>query len=158
MIFKLNEETKLGGLTKTLTVQHDAHINDRPWIANTTKSNNGDGQPIYRFKDGLSFANTPNPYRGDVVEITPADTFKAGDRAPFAIGVPGAVWGGSKDDILTKGISANGTWTVEFARRLNTGNPDDIKLVPGQAATFVVVVRDDAKGYALSAPVTLNLE
>lgn len=155
MIFKLDPQIAASGLGKKLTVQHDAHTNPKPWVTNTTKDGAAATRPIYRFRDGLNFANTPNPTLDDVVEIGANDVFKAGEQAPFVIGVKGAAWGGSKDDIMTRGKNAGGVWTVEFSRKLNTGYPDDIKLTPGKAATCVVVIRDDHKGYATSVPVTL---
>jgi hypothetical protein len=155
MIFQLDKEAAALGTGRKLTLQHDEHPNSKPWLTNTTKSGDTATQPIYRFKTGLNFTNTPNPTMDDVVQITAQDTFRAGEQAPFVIGVKGAVWGGSKDDVLTHGKSARGVWTVEFSRKLDTGYDDDIKLVPGQPATFVVIVRDDNKGYGESVPVTL---
>lgn len=35
---------------------------------------------------------------------------------------------GSRADIRAKGLWKDGTWTVEFARRLNTGHADDVKF------------------------------
>ena len=39
---------------------------------------------------------------------------------------------GSRGDIKAKGLWQNGSWTIEFSRKLNTGNSDDIKLIPGE--------------------------
>jgi hypothetical protein len=153
MIFSLNAKNKENTQDEVLTVEHDASINNKPWVSNTSK----DGQPVYRFKDGLNYENTPNPYMDDVIEIETGDAFKTGDIAPFIIGVKGAAFGGSRDDILTKGKNVSGSWRVEFARALDTGNQDDVKLDPAKTATFVIVVRDDGKGYAVSRPVTLTL-
>ncbi len=156
MIFALDEQTKLGGLTKTLTVRHDAHTNSTPWIRNEATVN-GSAVPKYKYKAGFDINNTPRPYEDQVEAITDYSTFKAGDRAPYVVGIRGATWGGSKDDIRTKGRRSAGDWQVEYARALDTGHADDIKLVPGETVTFIVVLRDDAKGYAISAPVTLRL-
>jgi hypothetical protein len=139
-----------------MTIQHDQHDNQTPWIKNET-SVNGQDAPKYMLKPGLSIDTTPRPYEEDVTEVTDYTAFKAGDRAPFVVGIKGAAWGGSKDDIIPKGKNVNGVWLVEFARALDTGHDDDVKLIPAKNATFVIVVRDDGKGYAVSRPVTLKL-
>lgn len=157
MVLKLDPTTAYAGLTNALTVQNDKSPRPKPWVTNMKPGPSGTREPVYRLKDGLTLENTPKPFMEDVVEITPGTTFKAGDRAPFVIGVKGATWGGSRDDIITHGTWNNGVWTVEFSRALDTGNNDDVKLAKGEPATFVVVVRDDHKGYVLSAPVTLKL-
>jgi hypothetical protein len=154
MIFKY---TEVPGEPPAVTVQHDANPNGKPWIRNEVFKN-GVAMPLYRYKKGLTLENTPRPYMEDVEPILDGMDFSAGDRAPFVIGIKDAVWGGSKDDILTKGVNNNGTWNVEFSRKLNTGNPDDIKLETGKTASFFLVIRDDAKGYATSLPLTLNFK
>jgi hypothetical protein len=156
MIFTLDKTTNYDNATKTLAVQHDAHDNQTPWIKNET-SVNGQDAPKYMLKPGLDITTTPRPYREDVVEVTDYASFKAGDRAPFVVGIKGAAWGGSKDDIIPKGKNVNGVWLVEFSRALDTGHDDDVKLSTAKTATFVIVVRDDGKGYAVSRPVTLKL-
>ena len=153
MIFKYNNNPT----DAAITVQHDASQTGKPWIKNEAVVN-GKTVPMYKYKAGLDLTNTPRPYMDQVEPITDYTSFKAGDQAPYVVGIRGAKWGGSKDDIETKGINTAGNWTVEFARRLDTGNADDIKLVPGKTAIFAVIIRDDAKGYALSAPVALGLE
>jgi hypothetical protein len=151
MIFKYNNNP----VNPAITVQHDASVNGKPWIRNE-KPVDGKMLPIYRYKAGKTLANTPRPFMDDVEPITDYAAFHAGDQEPYVIGIKGAVWGGSKDDIRTKGINTGGAWTVEFARALSTGNADDIRLIPGQTATFAVIVRDDHKGYAVSLPATLR--
>ena len=151
MIFRLDPRSAYPGVPAELTVQHDASLRSKPWVTNK----GSDGRPMYRLKDGLTMDNTPRPFMEDVVAINPGDVFEAGQREPFVVGVKGATWGGSKDDIITHGTWKDGVWTVEFSRKLDTGFADDIKFVPGSAATFAVIVRDDSKGYAESVPVTL---
>jgi hypothetical protein len=60
---------------------------------------------------------------GDTVEKkqTAPSTYQ-GERLPQY--VPGAPRG-SAADVRAKGVWANGRWTLEFERRLDTGNPDD---------------------------------
>ncbi len=153
MIFKASEKSG----EKALTVQHDSYNGGKPWIKNETIVN-GNTVPMYKYKAGLNLDNTPRPYMEDVEVITDYASFRPGDRAPYVVGIKGAKWGGSKDDIITKGTNDNKTWTVEFARKLDTGNSDDVKLISGDDTTFAMIVRDDGKGYAISGPVTLRLE
>lgn len=154
MIFKTNIQP--GGSAR-LTVQHDAYTNGKPWIKNVTKVN-GETVPMYKYKEGLNPENTPRPYQEDVELITDYSSFKAGGKAPYVIGIKDATWGGSKDDIVTKGINDGTSWTIEFARKLDTGYPDDIEFdvkSPSDYA-FVVIVRDGGKGYAIGSPVFLK--
>lgn len=44
----------------------------------------------------------------------------------------------SRGDIKAKGIWNNGFWTIEFQRKLDTGNPDDIQFIPTQQYLFGV--------------------
>lgn len=152
MIFSTSNKPGVKGLV----VQHDAYANGKPWIKNETTID-GKTVPLYKYKAGLTMDTTPRPYMEDVELITNYAAFKPGDRAPYVIGIKGATWGGSKDDILTKGTNANGTWTVEFARALDTGHADDVRLILGEDTSFGVIIRDDGKGYAISGPVTLSL-
>ena len=45
---------------------------------------------------------------------------------------------GSRSNVRAKGIWHNGTWTIEFKRKLVTGNRDDIQFTPGQKYLFGV--------------------
>jgi hypothetical protein len=46
---------------------------------------------------------------------------------------------GSRADVTAKGMWKNGRWTIEFARRLTTGNDDDVDFRPiSQSYTFGV--------------------
>jgi hypothetical protein len=153
MIFKVSGKPG----ENALVVQHDAYPNGKPWIKNETTID-GKRVPQYKYKAGLTMDTTPRPYMEDVELIADYSTFKPGDRAPYVVGIKGATWGGSKDDIITKGDNVNGAWTVEFARALDTGNPDDVRLVLGDETSFAIIVRDDGKGYAISGPVTLRFE
>jgi len=64
---------------------------------------------------------TPGSYQGDeIVGLKP--------RTPE----------GSRADVEAKGVWADGRWTIEFARRLDTGNEDDLALKPGNSYNFGV--------------------
>lgn len=45
---------------------------------------------------------------------------------------------GSLSDVKAKGIWNSGIWTIEFSRKINTGNPDDINFAraPGLSVSF----------------------
>jgi hypothetical protein len=45
---------------------------------------------------------------------------------------------GSRADVRAKGVWSNGQWTIEFARKLNTGHDDDVAFTPGGAHLFGV--------------------
>ncbi|MCP4753947.1 MAG: hypothetical protein GY866_23940 [Proteobacteria bacterium] len=45
---------------------------------------------------------------------------------------------GSRADIWAKGIWANGEWTIEFGRKLNTGHKDDVQFEIGKLYPFGV--------------------
>ncbi|MCU7929320.1 MAG: hypothetical protein KZQ90_00850 [Candidatus Thiodiazotropha sp. (ex Codakia rugifera)] len=46
--------------------------------------------------------------------------------------------GGSRSDILAKGVWAEGVWRVEFMRKLDTGHGDDVIFKPGEVYQFGV--------------------
>lgn len=43
---------------------------------------------------------------------------------------------GSRGDVRAKGSWIDGMWTVEFARKLDTGHDDDVKFVPGAGRKY----------------------
>jgi hypothetical protein len=45
---------------------------------------------------------------------------------------------GSRADVRAKGHWHAGEWTIEFSRRLDTGNPDDVALQPGGVYLFAI--------------------
>lgn len=53
------------------------------------------------------------------------DTFSVGARVPAVLVAPSV---GDRGDVKARGTWRNGTWTVEFARRLVTGSPFDAVL------------------------------
>jgi hypothetical protein len=98
------------------------------------------GVPRWRLKPGLTVENAPYPQLDQVEEISDYSIFRAGDRIPYIIFHPlDTPWGGSRDDLKAKGIWQDGRWTVEFARKLNTGHNDDIrfKATPGETRYYV---------------------
>ncbi len=53
---------------------------------------------------------------------------------------------GSRGDVRAKGQWADGVWTIEFARALNTGSDDDLAFAPGGRYAFVVSCYEMAGG------------
>jgi len=52
---------------------------------------------------------------------------------------------GSAADVQCKGAWAGGKWTVEFRRKLNTGNKDDTAFAAGKEVQFAVATFDKAE-------------
>lgn len=53
---------------------------------------------------------------------------------------------GSRADVRAKGHWENGGWTIEFARRLDTGHADDVRFVVGETYLFGVSLYEMAGG------------
>jgi hypothetical protein len=67
---------------------------------------------------------------------------------------------GSSADVQAKGDWANGKWTVEFKRKLNTGHKDDTVLAAGKSLGIAVATFDKAeKGdHMVSKVITLKIQ
>ncbi|MDP2706633.1 MAG: ethylbenzene dehydrogenase-related protein, partial [Burkholderiales bacterium] len=69
--------------------------------------------------------------------------------------------GSAADNANVKGTWSNGTWTVVWARPLDTGHPQDDKILKaGGAYTVGFAVHDDnitTRGHHVSFPVTIGL-
>jgi Ethylbenzene dehydrogenase len=67
---------------------------------------------------------------------------------------------GSAADVEAKGEWADGKWTVEFKRKLNTGHKDDTVFVVGKSLSFAVAVYDkNEKGdHDISKPILLKIQ
>ncbi len=77
---------------------------------------------------------------GDTVEVQQsAPTAFKGERVPrYSAGRPTL----SAADVKAKGSWADGKWTVEFSRRLNTGQPDDTLFDVARTYRMAVSVHD----------------
>jgi hypothetical protein len=77
---------------------------------------------------------------GDTVEKKQAaPATKGADKVPqYLAGVPT----GSAADVKAKGAWADGWWTLELERKLDTGHPDDTKFVIGQAYKMAISTHD----------------
>jgi hypothetical protein len=81
----------------------------------------------------------------------------AGDLIPrYSASVPS----GSMADVTAKGAWKEGFWTVEFSRRLSTGDPADAVFGPGSETSFSIAVFDSREGieHSSSKELTLKLE
>jgi hypothetical protein len=67
---------------------------------------------------------------------------------------------GSMADVAAKGAWKDGFWTVEFSRRLSTGDPADVVFAPGREIFFSVAVFNSREGidHSTSKELTLKLE
>jgi len=67
---------------------------------------------------------------------------------------------GSAGDVQAKGEWANGKWTVEFKRKLNTGHKDDTVLAAGKALGIAVATFDKAEksDHTVSKVITLKIQ
>lgn len=93
----------------------------------------------YTSRDGKPIWISRPEDAGDTVERKrPAPTTNEGTRVPqYEAGTPS----GSAADVRAKGVWAAGTWTLEFARALDTGHPDDtafrtVRPYRGAASAF----------------------
>lgn len=110
--------------------RHDDFTSKAPLELNEViYDNQKTGRPRWKLKNGLTVDSTPYPLLNQVEEIIDYGVFSAGDRIPYIIFHPlDTKWGGSRDDIIGKGVWKDGRWTVEFARKLVTGYDDDIQF------------------------------
>ncbi|MHB8836589.1 MAG: ethylbenzene dehydrogenase-related protein [Candidatus Methylomirabilia bacterium] len=81
----------------------------------------------------------------------------AGERIPRYIARTPS---GSMADVTAKGSWKNGLWTVEFSRRLSTGDPGDVIFMPGRDVFFSLAVFNSREGidHSTSKELTLRLE
>lgn len=99
-----------------------------------TASDNKSGDlPAYMAPDDPG-VNAVFLYADSAVPFDANAAWKDGDTIPGYILKPGE---GSRADVQTKGVYADGVWTVEFKRLLDTGNPDDHSFLEVRKPTVV---------------------
>lgn len=76
--------------------------------------------------------------KGDIGKSSYKQVLKAGFEGGVLPGYENVVPEGSRADIAAKGHWENGLWTVEFKRKLSTGNSDDVQLDLNKEAFFAV--------------------
>ncbi len=91
------------------------------------------------------------PYQAQIVGAY------AGDRIPRYIARTPS---GSMADVASKGSWKDGFWTVEFSRRLSTGDPADAVFAAGREAYFSIAVFNSREGidHSTSKELLLKLE
>jgi hypothetical protein len=95
----------------------------------------------------------------DAVPYDPAVAAKDGAVLPQVV-VTDKVEGSVADISYAKGEHDGKAWTVVMARKLATGNKDDVQMAEGQTYTLGISVHDDnaaARWHFISLPVTLSL-
>lgn len=97
----------------------------------------------------------------NAVPFNPTAGWKEGDLLPQYYLNRADAKGSAADNANVKGTWNNGTWTVVWARPLDTGHPQDDKILKaGGAYTVGFAVHDDnitTRGHHVSFPVTLGL-
>jgi hypothetical protein len=94
----------------------------------------------FKAKNGQTIWIARPEDAGDTVEKKQAaPKEQAGDRVPqYLQPVPS----GSAGDVRAKGAWADGWWTLEFERKLDTGHPDDTTFELGRAYKMAVSAHD----------------
>lgn len=157
LITRWDESLRIG-LTK---------INVNVWEQAINVSEGNPGQQLTRDKPYLAYkdptetvANTPYPFESQLTPIGANEIFKKGDTLPFIYFTEEAEkgWGASRGDITGRMTWQNGWWTIEFARKLDTGNSDDIAFEPAdeKAVDFGAIVMLDGKSVDATLPAKLT--
>lgn len=128
------------------------------------------GRPRYVYDAGkVGFHAVPEARLGELLPRAPlVEGETAAPPAPNAGFAPGDLVSrrllrtpeGSRADILANSRWERGRWVLELRRKLDTGQPDDKRLVPGRAYTIGIAVFDDMvsnRRHHVSFPVTLGL-
>jgi len=97
-----------------------------------------DGKPAY-MQDPAKTASVPGSLlTTEAVEISSYEGFTEGTKIPGYLVNPD--WTGSFADLKTQGVWKDGHWTVFVARKLDTGNGDDLKFNTRKKYPFAVAV------------------
>jgi hypothetical protein len=95
------------------------------------------------------------------VAFDPNAGWKEGDLLPQYYVDRAAAKGSAADNADAKGSWANGVWTVVWTRPLDTGHPQDDKILKtGGVYTVSFAVHDDnitTRGHHVSFPLTLGI-
>ena len=96
----------------------------------------------------------------NAVAFDPAAGWKEGDMVPEYFVTRANADGSAADNGDVKGTWEGGTWTVVWARKMDTGHPEDDKILKdGGAYTFSFAVHDDnitTRGHHVSFPLTVG--
>jgi hypothetical protein len=145
-----------------------------PNAATPEEKAQGITKPAYMPKPGYDLSKNPFPNMKDMVPITDYSIFKAGDKLPMMVyfdlssvknkvDFPEGHPSGSRMDIVGRGVWADDMYTLEFGRKLDTGNADDVqfKLDNNKQVAdnvFSLALFNDTRfDHTISGPVTLVL-
>ncbi len=96
----------------------------------------------------------------NAVAFDPDAGWKQGDMIPEYYVSRAMAKGSAADNSNVKGSWDKGTWTVVWVRKLDTGHPQDDKILkPGNAYTFGFAVHDDnitTRGHHVSFPISVG--
>ncbi len=96
----------------------------------------------------------------NAVAFDPNAGWKEGDMIPEYYVSRAMAKGSAADNSNAKGTWENGIWTVVWVRKLDTGNPQDDKILKeGKAYTFGFAVHDDnitTRGHHVSFPMSVG--
>jgi hypothetical protein len=95
----------------------------------------------------------------NAVAFDPKADWQKGDVVPKYVVSRTNASGSAADNQDVKAEWKDNMWTVEWTRKLNTGNPDDKVLIPGGAVVVGFAVHDDnisSRGHHVSFPLTLG--
>jgi len=99
-------------------------------------------KPMY-MQDSAKSASIPGSLLvSHAVEIKDFSIFKEGDEIPGYM--LNTAWKDSFADVKTKGVWANGKWTVMMSRKLDTGYDDDVQFNTRKKYPFALAVFDNA--------------
>ncbi len=87
-------------------------------------------------------------------------TDEAGNKVPLFARIPGRILsepaGPSWNDIKSKGVWQDGVWTVEFARKMKTGQWDDVQFDPAGEYHFDMYIKTRQPGESAHAEVPVS--
>ncbi len=146
-----------------------------PNAASEEEKAQGIKKPALMLKPGTELDENSFPNEKDMTPIIDYSVFKAGDRIPLLMffnleseknlnDFPDGRPSGSRVDLKGKGVFEDVTYTLEFGRKLNTGNDDDVQFKPKAnnavaGNIFALAIFDDTRfDHSISDPVTLVLE
>ena len=116
------------------------------------------GDPHYLLQSEIDAGLTKK-----IVKIDSDGTLvdRAGNKVPFFARIPGRILsapaGPSWNDVKAEGIwQNNGMWTVEIARKLNTGHADDVQFEVGKEYYFDMYIKTRQPGEAAHAQVPVT--
>jgi hypothetical protein len=97
----------------------------------------------------------------NAVKFDPNAGWKEGDLIPKYVITRAGTQGSAADNTNVKGVWKNGMWTVVWTRPLNTGHPQDDKILKkGGVYSIGFAVHDDnitTRGHHVSWPMTLGI-